>query len=83
MESLARPANREFLEALLKEQTGRELSLKLSVKEGLVASPCRWRTKSHQRNQQTKNAPRAEFKDDPLIREALEIFKGEIKPVTD
>ncbi len=36
----------------------------------------------------TKPAPRASenaatFKDDPLIREALEIFQGEIKPVTD
>ena len=83
MESLARPANREFLEALLKEQTGRELSLKLSVKEGLVASPSPVEDEVAPAQSAKKNAARAEFKDDPLIREALEIFKGEIKPVTD
>ena len=83
MESLARPANREFLEALLKEQTGRELSLKLSVKEGLVASPSPVEDEIAPTPPAKKSAPRAEFKDDPLIREALEIFKGEIKPVTD
>ena len=83
MESLARPANREFLEALLKEQTGRELSLKLSVKEGLVASPLPVEDEIAPTQPAKKTASRAEFKDDPLIREALEIFKGEIKPVTD
>ena len=83
MESLARPANREFLEALLKEQTGRELSLKLSVKEGLVASPSPAEAEIEPTPSAKKNASRVEFKDDPLIREALEIFKGEIKPVTD
>ena len=83
MESLARPANREFLEALLKEQTGRELNLKLSVKEGLVASPSPAEDEIAPTPSAKKNASRVEFKDDPLIREALEIFKGEIKPVTD
>ena len=35
MESLARPANRSFLEALLKEITGTDWTLKLSLVEGL------------------------------------------------
>ncbi|MEP6686495.1 MAG: DNA polymerase III subunit gamma/tau, partial [Verrucomicrobiota bacterium] len=83
MESLARPANREFLEALLKEGTGRDWSLKLSVKEGLVASPPPSPAEEEMALTQPakKNDSRAEFKDDPLIREALEIFKGQIKPV--
>jgi DNA polymerase III subunit gamma/tau len=81
MESLARPANREFLEALLKEGTGREWSLKLCVKEGLAASPPEDEIAPAQPAKKT--GARAAFKDDPLIREALEIFKGEIKPVTD
>jgi DNA polymerase-3 subunit gamma/tau len=85
MESLARPANREFLEALLKEETGREWSLKLYVKEGLVASPPSSPPEDELAPAQPakKTGARAAFKDDPLIREALEIFKGEIKPVTD
>ncbi len=33
--------------------------------------------------QQKKGDSQALFKDDPLIREALEIFKGEIKTVSD
>ena len=66
MESLARPANREFLEALLKEGTGREWSLKLSVKEGLVASPSPVENEIAPTQSAKKNAARAEFKDDPL-----------------
>jgi DNA polymerase-3 subunit gamma/tau len=84
MESLARPANREFLEAHIKEGTGREWSLKLSVKEGLIASPPPSPPEDDiAPTRPAKKGTRAEFKDDPLIREALEIFKGEIKPVTD
>ncbi len=85
MESLARPANREFLEELLKEGTGREWSLKMSLQEGLVVRPQPALPEDGVTAVQptTKTDPRAAFKDDPLIREALEIFKGEINPVTD
>jgi DNA polymerase III subunit gamma/tau len=63
MEHLSSRANREFLEALLKEISGREWALKFSLKENLPAkTPA---TKS-------KNAP-------AIVREALEMFKGEIK----
>ena len=68
MESLGWPNNRSFLEALLKELTGRDWTLKLSVIEGMTDSP--------------PNDTSQSFKDDPLIQEALEIFKGEIKSVT-
>jgi len=63
MEHLSSRANREFLEALLKEISGREWALKFSLKDNLPAkTPA---TKS-------KNAP-------AIVREALEMFKGEIK----
>jgi len=63
MEHLSSRANREFLEALLKEISGREWALKFSLKENLPA-------KAHAAK--LKNAP-------PIVHEALEMFKGEIK----
>ena len=83
MESLSRPANRTFLEALLKELTGTDWMVKLSVAEGLPSTPQPAETQSA--DESTKPLPNDSvdsFKDDPLIQEALEIFKGEIKSVT-
>jgi DNA polymerase III subunit gamma/tau len=63
MEHLSSRANREFLEALLKEISGREWALKFSLKDNLPAkTPAA----------KSKNAP-------AIVREALEMFKGEIK----
>jgi DNA polymerase-3 subunit gamma/tau len=63
MEHLSSRANREFLEALLKEISGREWALKFSLKENLPAkTPAA----------KSINAP-------AIVREALEMFKGEIK----
>ena len=63
MEHLSSRANREFLEALLKEISGREWALKFSLKENLPAkTPAA----------KSKNAP-------AIVGEALEMFKGEIK----
>jgi DNA polymerase-3 subunit gamma/tau len=62
MEHLSSRANREFLEALLKEISGREWALKFSLKENLPAKTPAARS----------NAP-------AIVREALEMFKGEIK----
>ena len=76
MESLASPRTRDFLEALIKEISGQSLKVKMALKEGLpvrqVAEPPAVPAKKKEESQAT-------FKDDPLIREALEIFKGEIK----
>jgi hypothetical protein len=79
MEGLLRPNNRSFLEALLKELTGSAWTLKLSLSENLPS------TAAQPADEATKTRPndaRDSFKDDPLIQEALEIFKGEIKSVT-
>jgi len=77
MESVSNPRTRDFLEALIKEISGQDLKMKFILKEGLpvvtiAESPA---TK--------KGDPQSMLKDDPLIREALEIFKGEIKTVSD
>ena len=72
IDSLGRPGYRTFLEALLKELTGRDWTVKLSVVEGLAAAL----------ETPRPNDKRQSFKDDPLIQEALEIFEGEIKSVT-
>jgi DNA polymerase-3 subunit gamma/tau len=81
MESLSIPRTREFLEALIKEISGHGWNLKFVLKEGLpVAAPMEAPTATPLPKKQETQAT---FKDDPLIREALEIFKGEIKTVSD
>jgi DNA polymerase-3 subunit gamma/tau len=69
MDILGTQANRKFLESLLHEITGKDWSVKLTVNEQL---PSRHATVS--------DRPRPEdFKDDPLIQEALDMFKAQIK----
>ena len=83
MESLSRPANRSFLEALLKELTGAEWTVKLSLAEGLPSTSPPDETQPELEPVRSKpNDSLESFKNDPLIKEALEIFKGEIKSVT-
>jgi DNA polymerase-3 subunit gamma/tau len=77
MESLSIPKTRDYIDAVLKEVGGGDWKIKFVLKEGLSAPAI------------TEAAPPkkadtpATFKDDPLIREALEIFKGEIKTASD
>jgi DNA polymerase-3 subunit gamma/tau len=77
MESLSIPKTRDYIDAVLKETGGGDWKVKFVLKEGLPAPA---NTQSEAPN---KPDPPATFKDDPLIREALEIFKGEIKTVSD
>jgi DNA polymerase-3 subunit gamma/tau len=73
MESLSIPKTREYVEAVMKEISGQDWKIKFVVKEGLpVVAPAEPAAPKKPESQAT-------FKDDPLIREALEIFKGEIK----
>ncbi|MEY2520870.1 MAG: polymerase subunit gamma/tau [Verrucomicrobiota bacterium] len=76
MESLASPRTRDFLEALIKEISGQSLKVRMALKEGLPVRPV---AESPATPPKKKEDSQATFKDDPLIREALEIFKGEIK----
>ncbi len=83
MESLARPANRSFLEDLLKEMTGTDWTVKLSLVDGLPPTSPPEETRGETRTDKSKpNDSLDSFKNDPLIKEALEIFKGEIKSVS-
>jgi hypothetical protein len=63
MDILGTPTNRKFIESLLQEVSGRDWTLKLTIQDGLPS----------------KQKPVENYPDDPLIREALEIFKGEIR----
>ena len=77
MESLSIPKTRDYIDAVLKEVSGQDFKVKFVVKEGLsVVAPA-------ETSAPKKAETQATFKDDPLIREALEIFKGEIKTVSD
>jgi len=69
MEFLGTQANRKFLESLLHEITGKDWSVRLIVNEELPSK--RAITSQHSRSE--------DFKDDPLIQEALEMFKGRIR----
>ena len=70
IEAIASPNNRRQLEALLKETSGRDWSVKFVAKEGMELRPTA--------DLEPTKTPES-FKDDPLIQEALEMFKGEIK----
>jgi DNA polymerase-3 subunit gamma/tau len=77
MESLSIPKTRDYIEAILKEISGQDWKIKFVLKEGLpVNAPV-------ENPGPKKPETQATFKDDPLIREALEIFQGEIKTVGD
>jgi DNA polymerase III subunit gamma/tau len=69
MEILGTQANRKFLETLLHEVTGKDWSLKLAVDEQLHSKPVTVPESSQSEN----------FKDDPLIQEALQMFNAQIK----
>ena len=69
IETLATTSNRRQLENLLKESSGRDWSVKLEARDGLPS----------RKPAQGSSARAQEFKDDPLIQEALEMFKGEIR----
>jgi hypothetical protein len=70
IEAIASANNRRQLEALLKETSGRDWSVKFVAKEGIELRPA-----ADLEPMKTAES----FKDDPLIQEALEMFKGEIK----
>ena len=69
IETLTTTSNRRQLETLLKEIGGRDWTVKFSAKEGLP--------EKNAVPQPSQSAD--ELKNDPLIQEALQIFKGEIK----
>jgi len=72
MDILGTQTNRKFLETLLHEITGKDWTMKLSVREELPS-------KQSLPSQTGKSSRAHDFEDDPLIQEAIEMFKAEIK----
>jgi len=70
------PNNRKLLDSLLSEGAGRPVAIKLVKREGLVATPP---PREPDPVPQAPKDPMEEFKNDPLIRKALEIFRAEIQ----
>ena len=69
MDILGTQANRKFLETLLHEITEKDWSVKLNVDEELASSNAIVPEPSRSEN----------FKDDPLIQEAIELFKAQVR----
>jgi hypothetical protein len=69
MDILGTQDNRKLLETLLHEITGKDWSVKLSVSEELPPTQATSREDSRS----------GDFKDDPLIQEAIELFKAQVK----
>jgi DNA polymerase III subunit gamma/tau len=68
MDILGTQANRKFVETLLHEITGNDWTLKLTVSEELAS-----------RNAVvSEQAPSHDFKDEPLIQEAIELFNARV-----
>ena len=68
MDILGTATNRKLIETLLREVSGRDWTLKLIVRENLPS-----------KGEPTISSGSENYEEDPLIREALEIFKGEVR----
>jgi hypothetical protein len=78
MEQLDSPANRELMTEILTERLGRRMAVSVEVRDGAVSAPVQ--TQSVARSvPKTAEDVMAEFKADPLIRKALEIFKATLE----
>ena len=78
MESLLRANNRGFLEKLFTQLIGESRVLECETRDGLVVQPANIPAPAPE---PAPADPMEEFKNDPLIRKALEIFQAEIQPV--
>jgi DNA polymerase-3 subunit gamma/tau len=68
MDILGTPANRKFLETLLREITGKDWSVRLSVNEKLPSK----------QSLTSQDSPPEKFKEDPLIQEAIGLFNAQV-----
>src|SRR5437899_2144969 len=69
MDILSTQANRKFVETLLHEITGKDWTLKLTVNEELASNKAL----------PPEHSPSHDFKDEPLIQEAIELFNAKIR----
>ena len=68
MDILGTAANRKLIETLLRDVSGKDWTLKLTVQQNLPSKA-----------QSSGESPSENYTDDPLIRDALEMFKGQIR----
>jgi DNA polymerase-3 subunit gamma/tau len=69
-----KPQQRGFLEEVLSALAGRRLTLRCVKREGLVVEPIAFAEEP----KAAAKDPMAEFREDPLIRRAIEEFRAEI-----
>ena len=69
MDILGTPANRKFVETLLNEITGNDWTLKLTMNEELASKSA----------VAQKDSPAHDFKDEPLIQDAIELFNARVR----
>jgi DNA polymerase-3 subunit gamma/tau len=69
MDILGTQANRKFVETLLHEITGKDWTLKLTVNEELASKSAA----------APEDSPSHDFKDEPLIQEAIELFNARVR----
>lgn len=69
LDILSTQANRKFVETLLREISGNDWSLKLTVNEELASKNAIL----------PEHSPSHDFKDEPLIQEAIELFNAKIR----
>ena len=69
MDILGTPANRKFVETLLHEISEKDWTLKLTVSEELASKSAAAQ----------KDSPSHDFKDEPLIQEAIELFNARVR----
>jgi DNA polymerase-3 subunit gamma/tau len=74
LEACDKPNHRAYLEQVLTELAGRPLAIKFVKREGLVVGP----TRAAVEKATAEADPMQAFKDDPLIKKALEAFRAEI-----
>jgi DNA polymerase-3 subunit gamma/tau len=76
LEYCDQPNNRKLLEAIVSQLVGQKLQIRFLKREGLVVE----KVELPPAQPEVSRDPLEEFKDDPLIRKALEIFKAEVQP---
>jgi DNA polymerase-3 subunit gamma/tau len=69
MDIMGTQANRKFVETLLHEITGKDWTLKLTVNEELASKTA----------VVAEDSPSRDFKDEPLIQEAIELFNARVR----
>jgi DNA polymerase-3 subunit gamma/tau len=78
-EYLLQANNRSFLEELLQRQVGNRVSLHAELCESVVLRPV---AQPPPPEKEVQKDPMEEFKNDPLIRKALDIFKARLEVVS-